>query len=184
MGVKNHLMRLPGELLARCLRLLAWLHQLLQHPPDTQVRAGEELDIPLRTLPLARVLGMGAAASMLACSMHLLVWGQWALAAALIAVAATAAVIMQRDLWLRGRAGPVRLQLATDGQFRIYCRDGRVDPVRLRPQSLRVGSGVLLVLCGTRTYRLWLAQGNVRPEVLAALHRRLGRGPTGVPGLR
>jgi hypothetical protein len=29
-----------------------------------------------------------------------------------------------------------------------------------------------------------LTQGNVRPEVLAALHRRLGRGSAGVPGLR
>jgi hypothetical protein len=59
-----------------------------------------------------------------------------------------------------------------------------VDPAGMRPQSLRVGGGVLLVLRGTRTYRLWLAPGNVRPELLAALHRRLGRGSAGVPGLR
>lgn len=167
--------------MARCLRLL---RQQLQRLPDTQLRPGEALDIPLQTLPLARILGVGAGVSMFACVTQLVIWRQGLLVAALLAVSAVAAVIMRRELWLRGRAVPVRLQLTAAGQFRVYCRNGRVDLVGMRPQSLRVGGGVLLVLCGARTYRLWLAQGNVPPQDLAALHRRLGRGSAGVPGLR
>jgi hypothetical protein len=120
---------------------------------------------------------------MLACLAQLLVWRQGLLAAALLAISVAVAVILRRELWLRG-VGPVRLQLTTAGQFRVYCRDGQVDTVGMRPHSLRIGGGVLLVLRGKRTYRLWLAQGNVRPEVLAALHRRLGQGAAGMPGLR
>ncbi len=87
-------------------------------------------------------------------------------------------------LWMSGRSGAVSLELAASGQIRVYCRDGRVDTVGMRPQSLRIGGGVLLVLRGARTYRLWLARRNVQPDVLAALHRRLGRVSTALPGLR
>jgi hypothetical protein len=170
-------MRAPRVLLKHCAGLL-------QSSPDMQLCAGEALDIPLRTLPLARLLCAGAGASMLACVTQLLVWRQGLLGAVLLAVSAALVMSLRRELWLRGPGGPVRLQLTCEGQFRVYCRDGRVEPARLRPQSMRVGGGVLLVLGGSRTYRLWLARGNVRPEVLAGLHRRLGRGSAGVPGLR
>jgi hypothetical protein len=169
-------MRASAAWLTRCARLL-------RRPPDTPLRAGEALDIPLQPLPMARLLCVGAGACMLACLTQLLVWRQGLVAAALLAISVAAAVLLHRVLWLRG-VGPVRLQLTTAGQFRIYCRDGQVHAVGLRPQSLRVGGGVLLVLRGTRTYRLWLDRGNVRPEVLAALHRRLGQGAAGMPGLR
>ena len=170
-------MQAPVALLRRCA-------ELLKSPPDMQLRAGEELDIPLLALPLARSLGAGAGASMLACATQLVFWRQWFLVTALLAVSVAVVVLLRREPWLSERAGPVRLRLTAEGQFRVYCHADRVDPVGLRPQSLRIGGGVFLVLRGTRTYRLWLAQGNVRPEVLAALHRRLGRGSTGVPGLR
>jgi hypothetical protein len=120
---------------------------------------------------------------MLACLMQLLLWRQGLVASTLLAISVAVAVILRRVLWLRG-VGPVRLQLTTAGQFRVYCRDGQVCTVGMRPQSLRVGGGVLLVLRGRRTYRLWLDRGNVRPEVLAALQRRLGQGAAGMPGLR
>jgi hypothetical protein len=164
--------------------LLQHCAELLKSPPDVQLGAGEALDIPLRTLPLARLLCAGAGTSMLACVTQLLVRQQALLGAALLAVSGALVVTLRRELWLRGAGGPVRLQLTCEGQFRVYCRDGRSEPAGLRPQSMRVGGGVLLVLVGSRTYRLWLARGNVRPEVLAALHRRLGRRTAGVPGLR
>ncbi|MEO8309233.1 MAG: hypothetical protein ABI616_14460 [Pseudomonadota bacterium] len=126
---------------------------------------------------------MAALVSMLACVTHLLFWRQWLLAAALLAITLASGLILLRVIWLRGGA-PLRLQLTAGGQFRIHCRDGRVETVGLRPQSLRLGGGLLLVLRGARTYRLWLARGNVRPEVLAGLQRRLGRGSAGLPGLR
>jgi hypothetical protein len=155
---------------------------LLESPPDTQLRAGEALDIPLRILPLARRLCAGAGVSMLACIVQLLGWRQWLLALVMLAVSVYVAVVLRTMPWLHGMK-PVRLLLTAEGQFRVYCHDG-VDTVGMRPQSLRVGDGVLLVLRGRRTWRFWLAPGNVRPEVLAALHRRLGRGSARMPGLR
>jgi len=141
------------------------------------------VDIALRPLPLARLLCAGSGLSMLACLAQLVAGGQGLVAAALLAVCVAAAPLLRRELLLGG-AGPVRLQLTSEGQFRVYCRDGSPQPVGLRPQSLRVGGGVLLVLHGHRSYRIWLAEGNVHPEALAALHRRLGRGSAAVPGLR
>ncbi len=120
---------------------------------------------------------------MLACVVQLLLWRQVILALVLAGASSAAAMILGRYPWMK-RSGPSVLRLTTEGQFRVYCRDGSVAAVGLRPQSLRIGGGVLLVLRGNRTYRLWLAPGNVRPEPLAALHRRLGRGSAGMPGLR
>ena len=147
------------------------------------LRAGEELDIPLQPLPLARALFAVSGAGMLACVLQLLLWRQGILAAALIGVSATVARILGRYHWMRSTR-PTGLRLTAKGQFRVYCHDGSLVAVGLRPQSLRVGGGVLLILRGSRTYRLWLAPGNVRPELLAALHRRLGRVSTAPPGLR
>ena len=155
----------------------------LEPPPDTRLRAGEELDIPLQPLPLARALFAVSGAGMLACVLQQLLWRQWILATVLVGVSGAVAMMLGRYPWMR-RSGPTGLRLTTEGQFRVYCRDGIEAAVGLRPQSLRIGGGVLLILRGSRTYRLWLAPGNVRPEVLAALHRRLGRGSAGVPGLR
>ena len=155
----------------------------LEPPPDTRLRAGEELDIPLQPLPVARALFAVAGAGMLACVLQLLFWRQGILAVALVGVSGAVAMILRRCPWVRA-SGPTGLRLTAEGQFRVYCRDGSLAAVGLRPQSLRIGEGVLLVLRGSRTYRLWLAPGNVQPEVLAALHRRLGRGSAGVPGLR
>ena len=168
-------MRARGVLLKRCAALL-------ESPPDTQLRAGEELDIPLRTPPLARRLCAGAGVSMLACIAQLLSWRQWLLATALLVISVFVAVALRKVLGLHA-AQPALLRLTAEGQFRIYCHEG-ADTAGMRPQSMRIGGGVLLVLRGRRTYRFWLAPGNVPPEVLAALHRRLGRGTAGVTGLR
>lgn len=154
----------------------------LKSPPDAQLRAGEPLEIPLRPLPLARALCAGVGVSLLACVVQLVLWRQGILAVVLAGVSAVA--MIPGGCLRKGRFAPAVLRLTTEGQFRVYCHDGSVDAVGMRPQSLRVGAGVLLVLRGKRTHRLWLGPGNVRPEVLAALHRRLGRGSAGVPGLR
>jgi hypothetical protein len=178
-------MREPRVWSRRCAKRLG-LQLRLQWtgPPDTQVRRGQELVIALQVLPLARRCLAGAGVSLIACFVQLAAQQQGLLAASLLAAFGAAAVMARRDLWLSGQAAAVRLRLTGEGQILVYCRDGRVDPVRLRPQSLRVGGGVLLVLRGTRTYRLWLSNGNVEPGALAALHRRLGRGSAGLPGLR
>lgn len=175
-------MKRCAHLLVAPLRLLLRLQ--LTGPPDTAIRAGEELDIALRALPLICRCSLGAGASLLACIAQVAVQQQWFLAAALLAALGAAAVVLGGDLWLRGPGAPVRLRLTAAGEILIYCRNGRVDKVHLRPQSLRVGGGLLLVLRGTRTYHLCLGAGNLEPANLAGLHRRMGRGPTGVPGLR
>lgn len=103
---------------------------------------------------------------------------------ALLAASAIAAVAMRRDLWLLGTDAPDCLQVTADGQVQVIGRNGRVDRVAIRPQSLRLGTGALLVLQGEQTWRLLLAGGNVEPACLAALFRRLGPVSPGPPGLR
>ncbi len=177
-------MQKPGPWWKRCARLPAQLLLQFEDPPGTVIRAGEDLDLPLRPLPLVCGCSLGAGAALLACSAQVAVQRQWLLAAVLLAALGALAVLLGEVLWLRGENAPVRLRLTTAGEVLVYCRNGRVDRVHLRPQSLRVGGGLLLVLRGTRSYHLCLGSGNLAPATLAGLHRRMGRGPTGIPGLR
>jgi len=152
--------------------------------PDIRIRVGEGLIIPLAVLPLARRSAGVAAASIVGTAVQLVLQGQVLLAMSFLFVLVIAASALRRDLLLKGQNAPVRLELTWEGKLLVYCRNGRVEQVRLRPQSLRVGGGLLMVVQGLRTYRLWLASGNVEPGILAALHRRLGRGTPAPPGLR
>ena len=127
---------------------------------------------------------MGATVCLLATAAQLVIRGQAMLAISFLIVWWVAGFALRRELLLRGLDAPVRLDLAGDGTLWVYCRNGRVDEVSLRPQTLRIGGGLLMVLKGLRTYRLWLASGNVEPRTLAALHRRVGRGTPAPPGLR
>jgi hypothetical protein len=160
------------------------LREALGAPPDIRLRVGEGLTLPLRVLPLAYRCAVAAAASVLGVAAQLVMRGQVLLAVFVLAVLVIAGAVLRRDLLLRGPGAPFRLRLSRDGTLWVYCRNGRVEQVRVRPQSLRMAGGLLLVLQGTRTYRLWLASGNTEPGTLAALHRCLGRGAAAPPGLR
>jgi len=151
--------------------------------PDIRLPAGDALVIPLSALPLACWCSAGAALPLLASAVQLIAGNQVPLAIVLLAAAGTGITALRRDLWLRGPAAPVRLEVRAQGSMRIYCRNGIADEVHLQAHSLRLGGGFLLVLRGRRSYRLLLASGNVEPVTLAALHRRLGRGSAGTPGL-
>jgi hypothetical protein len=152
--------------------------------PEIRIRDGEGLSISLAVLPLGRRCAGAAAASLLGTSVQLVIQGQGWLALSFLFVLVVAGLALRRDLLLRGQDAPVRLELTSAGTLWVYCRNGRVDEVHLQPQTLRMGGGFLMVLKGLRTYRLWLARGNVEPGTLAALHRRLGRGTAALPGLR
>lgn len=121
--------------------------------------------------------------SVLACSLQLLTRHQGWLAVTLLAASAIAALAM-RDLWLLGPDAPDCLHVTANGEVRVVARSGRGERVAIRPHSLRLGTGVLLVLQGERTWRLLLARGNVEPACLSALIRRLGPIAPGPPGLR
>ena len=165
-------------------RLRARLRAVLRPAPDVRIRDGEALSIALSVLPVARGCAGAAAATLLATAMQLVVQGQLLLALSFLLVLVIAASGVRRDLLLRGPGAPVWLVLTTEGALSVYCRNGHIEPVRLRPQSLRIGGGLLMILRGNRTYRLWLASGNVKPGTLAALHRRLGRDTAAPAGLR
>jgi hypothetical protein len=165
-------------------RCAALLRGQLLPPPDITISSGEYLSIPLRTHPLAIRVSLGSGMAVLACSLQLALRDQQWLAMVLLAATATAALAMRRDLWLLGPDAPGCLEVTAEGKVQVVARNGGVHRVAIRPQSLRLGTGVLLVLQGERTWRLLLAGGNVEPACLAALFRRLGPVAPGPPGLR
>jgi hypothetical protein len=75
-------------------------------------------------------------------------------------------------------AAPRSLILATEGRLFLETGEGRLQQVWLRPESLRLGPHVLLVLTAhDRTIRLLLGPDNLAAAQLAALKCRLPAGP-------
>ncbi len=82
--------------------------------------------------------------------------------------------------WRRrpGGAGLRQLVVATDGRLFLGTRDGSMEEMQLRPQSLRLGPHVLLVLAARgHVHRLLLGPDNLTPAQLSALKCRLPMRP-------
>lgn len=161
---------LPGRLRV----LLRSIRRLWREPALRLPSAPEVLRLPLR--PSARLR--------LACRL-----GSFALLASALEwwftghpVAAPLLLLPAALLWLPCRetlapAGPVSLVVAADGNWRLGFRDGRQEAVKLRPESLFLGSHLLLVLRGRRhTFRLLLGPDNLTAAQLSSLRRRLPAG--------
>ena len=104
--------------------------------------------------------------------------GQGPPAAAALGIAGICARAFWLDVWLRGADPPRWLERCSDGELVLQQSSGRREAVRVSGSSLTWGrQAMLLVLRGSRTWRLWLGPGNVPGEALASLRRDLaGRG--------
>jgi hypothetical protein len=156
---------------AGLLRNLWWLPQLQLRP------VASRLELPLRPSPWLRNARWMLRAAILLYAVELLLGHHW-LAALLVALSAAS------GLW-RGSSSQLRgLLLAADGRLFLSVHCGGTEEVWLRPESLRIGAHLLLVLRGRhRTCRLLLGPDNLAADELAALKRRLppeASRPTGV----
>jgi hypothetical protein len=149
----------------------------LFHDGPLQLRvAPEALELALRPSPRLRLARRALAIAVLLYLLELLLTGH-----RIAALAIALLVACSSWPWM-ARVGtspamPQRLVLATDGRLFLEHRGGSLEEVRLRPESLRLGSHVLLVLTGAgRTIRLLLGPDNLAPAQLAALQRRLPAG--------
>jgi hypothetical protein len=113
----------------------------------------------------------------LACAVNLALIGSRVLATTVLLTAGISAVLLWRELLLRGPDAVQRLLLAGDGSAQVVTAGGVLDEARVLPSSLHLGSVVLLLLQGRRRYRLLLGPGNVDPVTLAALRRWLRVAP-------
>jgi hypothetical protein len=150
-----------------------WFHaQPLQLRPAPQA-----LELPLRASPRLRHARWIPGGAVLLYMLELSVSGHWMAATAVAVLAAWSSWPWKPRNGARC-ATCRSLVVATDGELFLVA-DGRcLQQVWLRPESLRLGSHVLLVLTGHgRTIRLLFGPDNLAPAELAALKRRLPAGP-------
>lgn len=108
--------------------------------------------------------------------------GFWLAGAGWLLTATALTAGLRRDVWMR-RAAPLVLEILEDGSLQIVRRGG-TEPVTVAPGSLFLGTGALLILRGSETYRLFLGAGNMNADALAALRRLLRGLRTRPPGAR
>lgn len=104
---------------------------------------------------------------------QLVLTGHWVMAMATLVLTGWMAFAMRR--MLPGDSGaPRRLLLAAVGRLHVATIGGQVEAVVLAPESLWLGSTILLVLRAEgRKHRLLLGPGNLDAPGLATLRRRL-----------
>jgi hypothetical protein len=138
-----------------------------------RLRPGPGLEIPLHPHP-----GLWHCAVVYLCLHAAYVWQLAASDNALLAGAVAAAAVgsgwlLRRMVLPRGSHAPRRLRVLESGELVLFTTGGRALPVRLRAETMRLGSVTLLILQGERCWRLVLGAANVQPVTLAALRRRL-----------
>jgi hypothetical protein len=139
---------------------------------------GEALELPLRPSRWAACCLWWLHALVLGHALELLLMRHW-LVAVCVALAGVRCFRPERTVrWS---------SLRVDGQGRLFLRDakGWSEQVWCRPQSLRLGPCLLLVLCGASgVHRLVIGPDNLDAAQLAALRRRLPiRGAAVVAGV-
>jgi hypothetical protein len=109
--------------------------------------------------------------------MELLITGHGAVAGAvMLAAAASGAWKQPRD------AASRQLVVTPDGRLFLDAMEGAMQEMQLRPETLRLGPHLLLVLSnGGHRHRLLLGPDNLAPAALAALKCRLPMG-SAAPG--
>jgi len=152
---------------------MAWCRDV----PVALQAAPEALVIELRPAPAVRRMAALLRVLLLLYAGELLLTHHWLAALAMGPLAA----LSLRPWGRRSGAGPRQLLVSADGALWLAYGDVLVR-MHLDPSSLRFGSQLLLVMRGAGgTHRLLLGPGNVAPQALAALRRRLVAGPAG-PG--
>ena len=145
---------------------------LLSKESSIQLRpAPEPLILPLLSSPRVRLAGRVLSLGGLLYLLELVLTGHWFAAGAVALIAACAG-------WPRrqrpGCGNPRHLVITPDGRLLLRTHEGRMEEMQLRPESLRLGPYVLLVLCnGGRAYRILLGPDNLAPPQLCALKCRL-----------
>lgn len=147
--------------------------RLLHGQPLRLVAAPEVLRLPLRPSPRLRFACGMLGIAVLLHALELLLTGHRLAAMAVVGLAACAAW----GQWHRARnhASPRFLRIDTDGRlFLEVAEGGAEEETQLRPESLRLGPHVLLLLSARdRRIRLLLGPDNLDPARLASLKRRL-----------
>lgn len=144
----------------------------MEEPPQLRT-APESLALPLLPSPRLRLARRVLYFGLLLYLLELVLTGHWL-------AAATVALVVAAGCWPWRRAGhdrPRQLVVASDGRVFLRMHDDRVEAMQLRPESLRLGPHVLLVLSnGGRAQRLLLGPDNLAPAQLSALQCRLPPG--------
>jgi hypothetical protein len=146
--------------------------------PPLQVRpAPQALELPLRASARLRRARRIAGVAALLYMLELLLTGHW-MAALVIALLAAFASWPCKPRIFTSCTSARSLLVATDGRLFLEVEGSRLHEVWLRPESLRIGPHVLLILTSHgRTIRLLFGPDNLAPAELAALKRRLPAGP-------
>lgn len=161
----------------RSARSAAIPHGLFRGQPLQLRPAPEALELPLRTSPRLRLARRALGLAVLLYTVELLLTGHW-IAAPVIALLAACGSWPCRARTGASSATLHCLVLATDGRMFLEAGAGIAHEVWLRPESLRLGPHLLLVLASPgSTIRLLLGPDNLHPAQLAALKCRLPAGP-------
>lgn len=159
---------------------LALRQRLISNPRPLWFRhASEPLALPLRPSSRLRIAAAILVLAVLLYLLELVVTGHWLAAAGMAVMGACLAWPWKREA---SATRPQQLVISPDGQLFLESGGQRIGKAQLHPQSLRLGSHVLLVLVlGTRRHRLLLGPDNLAPVQLAALKCRLpmGSAPAG-----
>jgi hypothetical protein len=133
------------------------------------------LTLPLLPSPRLRLAGRVLSLGVLLYLLELALTGH-GLAAGMVALIAACTGWPWRQWTSSG--SPRHLVVTPDGRLFLRIREDSMEEMRLRPESLRLGPHVLLVLSnGRRKHRLLLGPDNLTLPQLSALTCRLPAGP-------